>query len=578
MLNHAISRWDKTITTELWPFVIQHAATIYNTTKRRSRNYDLRPWEQFTGERSKLNQTNMHPLLCPVYVLDRRMQEGTSPPKWTKRTTQKVYVGHLHHYSKSVPMVWDPKTNLVSPQFHVMFDDNFDTVQAPDPNIKQSDTMDRLFKTNRYLYNDPFGNEYTYIFTSRGANIHPDNLTPTIETCQTSFTITSPSETQQNISADNTTRNKSILSMQDLMILHTKYIYPQSHKDDFKAYKHLHGINMQIHSIPKSPQQKAQEIELSDLHQEEFKIFALEYNTCNTEPSNQFDHYVNTLQKHNEDFDPGINDMFLNNLDPTCYAMQMQNPDVLTHAQMKRQVDANKFAEAQRPEIDGLMDINTFEFIPKINLPPRTRYLDLIWTYRRKQCPDGSLKKYKARLCVNGSRQIQGIDYTESFTPVVQWSTIRIVNTLAAMHNLKGKKIDFTQTFPKAKLKEDIYLRFPAGFEHKNDKWALKLKRNLYGLVRASRNWFLKLSAIYERRGFKQSTSDPCLFLRKDMIILLYNDDCLIYARDTTDIDTFVETLRDDYKLTLNDPDPIDDFLGIHFSHQDNGELHTSQT
>jgi hypothetical protein len=57
--------------------------------------------------------------------------------------------------------------------------------------------------------------------------------------------------------------------------------------------------------------------------------------------------------------------MFLNNLDPTFYKMQMQNPDVLTHAQMKRQVDANKFVDAQRPEISGLMDINTFEFIPK---------------------------------------------------------------------------------------------------------------------------------------------------------------------------------------------------------------------
>jgi hypothetical protein len=62
------------------------------------------------------------------------------------------------------------------------------------------------------------------------------------------------------------------------------------------------------------------------------------------------------------------------------------------------------------------------------------------------------------------------------------------------------------------------------------------------------------------------------------MIIVLYTDDCLLYARDTKYIDSFVKTLRDDYKLTLNDPDPIDDFLGIHFSHQDNGELHMSQT
>jgi hypothetical protein len=62
MLNHAISRWDKTITAELWPFAIQHAATIYNTTKRRSRDYDLSPWEKITGERSKLDQTDMHPI------------------------------------------------------------------------------------------------------------------------------------------------------------------------------------------------------------------------------------------------------------------------------------------------------------------------------------------------------------------------------------------------------------------------------------------------------------------------------------------------------------------------------------
>jgi hypothetical protein len=57
------------------------------------------------------------------------------------------------------------------------------------------------------------------------------------------------------------------------------------------------------------------------------------------------------------------------------------------------------------------------------------------------------------------------------------------------------------------------------------------------------------------------------------MIIVLYTDDCLLYTRDTKDIDHFVKTLSDDYKRTLDDPYPIDDFLGIHVSHQDNGEL-----
>jgi hypothetical protein len=68
---------------------------------------------------------------------------------------------------------------------------------------------------------------------------------------------------------------------------------------------------------------------------------------------------------------------------------------------------------------------------------------------------------------VNGSIQIQGIDYTESFAPVGQWSTIRMVNTLAAMHNLKGKQIDFTQAFPQAKLKEDFIYDFQQGLNIK---------------------------------------------------------------------------------------------------------------
>jgi hypothetical protein len=157
-----------------------------------------------------------------------------------------------------------PEKKLVSPQFHVMFDDNFDTVQAPDPNITQADTMDRLFKTNSYKYYDPFVNEDTYFFSQGGVDIHPDNLTPTIETCQTSLTMTSThdehhSDTQNNTSTKHTHNNTSILTMQDIVILHANNIFPQSIRDGFKAYTHLHGINMQIHSIPKSPKKSTRD-------------------------------------------------------------------------------------------------------------------------------------------------------------------------------------------------------------------------------------------------------------------------------------------------------------------------------
>jgi hypothetical protein len=85
---------------------------------------------------------------------------------------------------------------------------------------------------------------------------------------------------QNNNSTENTHNNKSILSMQDLVILHANNILPQNNKDDFKSYKHLHSTDMQIHSAPKSPKQNAQDMGLSDLHEEEIKIFFM--NTTNT--------------------------------------------------------------------------------------------------------------------------------------------------------------------------------------------------------------------------------------------------------------------------------------------------------
>jgi hypothetical protein len=64
--------------------------------------------------------------------------------------------------------------------------------------------------------------------------------------------------------------------MHDLVIIHANNIFPQNIKEDFKAYTHSHGIDIQIHSIPKPPKQNAHDMGLSDLHEEEFRLFALE--------------------------------------------------------------------------------------------------------------------------------------------------------------------------------------------------------------------------------------------------------------------------------------------------------------
>jgi hypothetical protein len=79
----------------------------------------------------------------------------------------------------------------------------------------------------------------------------------------------------------------------------------------------------------------------------------MEYKTDhnNNTPNNDLEYFANPLEHHNRGYNPGINDVFLNNLDPMFCAMQIQNPDVLPHTQMKRQVDPEKFIDAQHPEI-----------------------------------------------------------------------------------------------------------------------------------------------------------------------------------------------------------------------------------
>jgi hypothetical protein len=85
----------------------------------------------------------------------------------------------------------------------------------------------------------------------------------------------------------------------------------------------------------KTTTSKINDMGISNIHGEEFKLFTMEYNTVDDEPDNDLEHYVKTQHCSNEDYDTGIHDKFINNLDTTFYVMQMQNPEVLTHAQMK---------------------------------------------------------------------------------------------------------------------------------------------------------------------------------------------------------------------------------------------------
>jgi hypothetical protein len=126
MLLNAILCWPQAVTVEMWPFALKLAVDVHNATPGPS---GLSPEEIFSRQKAKQNRLmDFHTFGCPVFVLEPRLQQGLKIPKWQPRSRQAVYLGHSPHHAQTVPIVFNPRTGLCSPQYHVVFDDQFSTV------------------------------------------------------------------------------------------------------------------------------------------------------------------------------------------------------------------------------------------------------------------------------------------------------------------------------------------------------------------------------------------------------------------------------------------------------------------
>jgi len=150
----------------------------------------------------------------------------------------------------------------------------------------------------------------------------------------------------------------------------------------------------------------------------------------------------------------------------------------------------------------------------------------------------------KAHLCVRGNLQELGVDVFDTYSPVVQWSTIRLLLILSVILKLETKQVDYTLAFVQAKAEPGIYIEMPKMFEQ--DGCILELKRNLYGQRDAPLKFYEHLHNGFEQRGFHISSFDPCLFLSDTCICLTYIDDCIFMSRQAEDIDSVIDSLKND--------------------------------
>ena len=128
LLVHSQRYWPEYITTMLWPFALKAAQDRIN---QLNMNLDGKtPDMRFSGVAAHyINLKDFHTFGCPCYVLDSHLQKNSKGvPKWKPRARVGIYLGCLPAHASSVALVLNPNTGLGSPQFHVVFDDDFSTV------------------------------------------------------------------------------------------------------------------------------------------------------------------------------------------------------------------------------------------------------------------------------------------------------------------------------------------------------------------------------------------------------------------------------------------------------------------
>ncbi|KAK4386150.1 Retrovirus-related Pol polyprotein from transposon RE2 [Sesamum angolense] len=249
----------------------------------------------------------------------------------------------------------------------------------------------------------------------------------------------------------------------------------------------------------------------------------------------------------------------------------------MSHAKHDTWLWHKRLGHPSFPEIEALEKNSTWELT---ELPSGKRAISSRWVYKVKLNQDGSIERYKARLVAKGYIQIEGIDFFDSFSPVAKTVTVRLFIAIATTHHWTILQLDVNNAFLHGHLDEEVYMVPHEGYAKARDGLVFCLKRSLYGLKQASRQWNIELTSKLEAFGFKQSSHDHCLFtMRIDssfLALIVYVDDVLLTG-DSLDSLSYVKHYLDDL-FTIKDLGHAKFFLGLELARSTNATQSVSST
>ncbi|GJS01307.1 retrotransposon protein, putative, ty1-copia subclass [Tanacetum coccineum] len=196
--------------------------------------------------------------------------------------------------------------------------------------------------------------------------------------------------------------------------------------------------------------------------------------------------------------------------------------------------ESNKWLNAMNVEMQSMKDNEVWDLV---DLPPDDKTIGSKWLFKKKTDMDRVVHTYKDRYVAKGYTQTPGIDYKETFSLVADIKAIRIILAIAAFYDYDIWQMDVKIAFLNRYLSEEVYMEQPEGFVNpKYPNQLCKLKRSIYALKQALRQWNKRFNDKIKKFGFTQNHDEPCVYLKASgsnvTFLILYVDDILIIGNN----------------------------------------------